>query len=429
MTPVESPVASGIRLLPWLLVFVLFVLPLTLSEQPSNLSSDEAGFYLPAVERIRGHWPALDLRDDSLSATAPGYPYLLATLSQVTGSARLTLRLLNLAVSTGVLVAAWLILRRSVASPALFLLPLALSNFFVKSSGYVVTDNAALLGIALTLAFTLSASPDRGSFGAAACAAFAVAVRQNSIWLLAPLAWKVFQRGINARRRIELLAPLLPVLVLACLLISWQGLVPPAWQTTEVLVGITFMPALYVLTMLAALGAPFYLAMTSSAHWREDFSSRWPWIAALIALAVAMTTNSLPDSTSGRWGGYWWNLASLFPSIGSSSLLFGVLAPIGAWFTGAAFHRLWREAGAVVAVPLMFTIFAWLATTLTNQLIFQRYYEPTVLLFLLCWAGLLASARTDKDPLRRWPLIALAAAQVGITLITAHAQAYGLFKP
>ncbi len=35
--------------------------------------------------RSRAHWPALDLNRDALSAVSPGYAYVLATVSLVTG--------------------------------------------------------------------------------------------------------------------------------------------------------------------------------------------------------------------------------------------------------------------------------------------------------------------------------------------------------
>lgn len=423
----ELSVASWQRLLSLLLGFTVFVLPLALCERPSNLSYDEAAYYLPAVERIRGHWPALDIRNDSLSATAPGYLYFLATVSQVTGSARLTLRLINLAVSVGVLVTCWWFLSRTVATPFLFLLPLALSNFFIKSAGYIVTDNAALLGIALTLAAALFGRSKGHAYGAAGCATLAVVIRQNSIWLLVPLAGKLLRQARDSNRAAPLLALLMPVLPFVILIVAWQGLVPPVWQSTQVQSGITFMPVLYALTVLAAMGAPFYLAMTSASHWRTDVSCRWAWAAAILTLVVAATTHSLPGSATGNWGGYWWNLAAKTPAIGEVSLFFAFVAPIGAWLAGAAFHRLWREAGPTVALPFMLTVLAWLVTTLANRLVFQRYYEPTILLFLLCWAAMLASARSEKKPLRRWPMVALVAAQLACTLITAHGQAYGYF--
>jgi len=56
------------------LVFGGLCLPLVLCDRSSNYSGDEAAFYLPAIRQIRANWPALDLRRDCLSATAPGYP-------------------------------------------------------------------------------------------------------------------------------------------------------------------------------------------------------------------------------------------------------------------------------------------------------------------------------------------------------------------
>ena len=86
-------------------LFALLCLPLLVSDRVTNYTFDESNYHLPAIRQIRAHWPRLDLLADSLSATAPGYQYALATASFVTTSHRLPLRLVNFAVSLGVLTA------------------------------------------------------------------------------------------------------------------------------------------------------------------------------------------------------------------------------------------------------------------------------------------------------------------------------------
>lgn len=189
------------------------------------------------------------------------------------------------------------------------------------------------------------------------------------------------------------------------------------------------MPALYVLAILAAIGPPFYFAMTSASDWRDDFLNRRALIVGLLALGLAAVTDSRPNEASGNWGGYWWNAAANLPAIGHTSLLFALLASLGAWLAFAAGHRLWREAGPAASLPLLLAALAWLGTTLTNRLIFHRYYEPMLLVFLLCWVALLTTARDNKAPRRRWPLVVLARLQLIITVVTAHGQAHGLFRP
>ncbi|HWA87034.1 MAG TPA: hypothetical protein VG710_12470, partial [Opitutus sp.] len=124
----------------WALVFALLCWPLIFLSHPSNYEGDEKEYYLPAIEAMRAHWPQMDLRADSLSATAPGYAYVLATASRVVGDSVLAMRMLNWVVSLAVLFLLWLVLQDTRCRPlTLALAPLALSNFFIKSASWVVT--------------------------------------------------------------------------------------------------------------------------------------------------------------------------------------------------------------------------------------------------------------------------------------------------
>ena len=54
-------------------IFALLSLPLLFTFKKSVYSVDEYKWHVPAIKQIYDHWPALDVRNDSLSAIAPGY--------------------------------------------------------------------------------------------------------------------------------------------------------------------------------------------------------------------------------------------------------------------------------------------------------------------------------------------------------------------
>lgn len=410
---------------PWALLFALLGAPLVLSTGQSNLSSDEASYYLPAIRQIREHWPRLDLVGDSLSATGPGYSYFLATVSLLTGTSTPALRAVNWCVSLGVLAVLWSMLRRRGGiSLTLALAPLAFSNFFVKSTGWVVTDNAALLLTSLALGAVLFDSDRHTISRAAVAAAAAVTIRQVAIWLVAPLALRVWTDG-RGHRLGRSLWLLLPITALACLVLAWHGAVPPAWRQAQIADGgLSLAPAAYLLGVLATMGAPFYFAASTVEDWRDAARQPWLRIAAAAGVALALVAPTTPNMGAGRWGGYWWSIAAHLPSVGHVSLLFLVLVPSGAVVAAALLRLLWRRRGSRTASLWAGAAVAWMATTLVNRLVFHRYFEPPLLVFLIAWIALLAGGQADFRLARRWPLVVLALLQLLTTVITTYAQAF-----
>ncbi|MCR6657368.1 MAG: glycosyltransferase family 39 protein [Opitutus sp.] len=415
--------------LPWVFGFALLGAPLICATNSSNLSSDETSYYLPAVEQLRAKWPVLDLVADSRSATAPGYPYFLASLAQLIGSEVWKLRIVTWLVSLGVLAVLWRILRATTASHALWALaPLALSNFFVKSSGFVVTDNVALLLVSLALATLLFQSTARAHWIGAIATALAVMVRQTTIWLTAPALWKLWRNRHVDRPGARWAVWLLPLVPLAILFVAWRGLVPPIWRAEQYAEnGITVTPLLYLAVVLLTMGVPFYAALVSRDELHEDLRSKPVLGLTLAGLALVLLGNSEPNYDAGHWGGYWWSIAARLPVFGSVSPLFAVCVPLGLGLFGALLRRLVEHVGRPAAEVWGIAFAAWAATTCANRLVFHRYFEPTTLVFLIIWVALILRTR-PTTPLRRFPLFALSVVQAFLTLLTTHAQAYGLVR-
>ena len=410
------------------LVFGALCLPLILSRRQSNYSADEAAYYLPAVRQIRAHWPALDLRRDCLSAAAPGYPYLLATLSLATGANLLPLRLATFAMSLALL---WLLWRcfptgqRTLAIAAL--LVLACSNFYVKSASWIVTDNAALLGMTGTLVCVLLVGKPTASGWAGALAAVTTFTRQNYVWLAAPVAARV-QRDSSTRRGpvvwLQGGIPLAPVMVFGILIAVWGDVVPPRWHEVYNPNGVNLVaPLAYALAVLGCLGGFFYAAVAEK-DWRADFGSRWAWVGAGLGLAIAVAGPTFPSVPAGRWGGYLWLLAEQLPTPGGRSIVFLILTPLGGAMVGALIRRLRAEAGAATAGTWIWTSAFWGLSQLPNRQVFHRYYEPAIVILLILWVLLILRSRTPSNTPRWLPLGALAVGQLVLTLVVVHYQVF-----
>ena len=412
------------------LVFSLLCLPLVLSTSTGGYADDEDLYHLPAVRQIREHWPALDLNRDALSAISPGYPYVLATVSLVTGIHRLTLRLVTFALSLALLALLWRLYPPASASLAVAaLLPLACSNFFIKSSCWIVTDNPGLLCAAGALAAAFLLTGRRGGWIGGLAAGAATFMRQVHVWTLFPLTIHALQQ-INSptapKPRALLLVPLLiPLAVLGVLVAHWHGLVPPAWQSAVALQGsVSATPLCYLLAVFFLLGVFYQLALPAEDR-RADWRSASTLGAGAIGLVLVLISPTDYNVPTGRWGGYLWSAAAHLPAFGSRSILFLVLTPLGAALLGVMTRRLARQAGSGLAWLWLGSLLAWAATTLSNRLVFHRYFEPTILIFLIFWILLMVRGVSSPPVFRLTRLHALALAQVLITLATAHYQTYG----
>ncbi len=409
------------------LLVLLFALclPLLLTTRIGPYTWDQEQYHLPAVRQIAAGWPRLDLLRDSLSATAPGYHYLLATVAQATGTSGQTLRGLNFLVAAGfigLLCAAfprghrWL----AVAVAA----PLAFSNFYVKSACWLVTDNAALFatGVALLLLVRQQSGGAPLWLGALAAAA-STSVRQMNVWLAGPLAVRAYLDTRSASLGTRLMggaSVLLPAGVLAYLVWRWGGLVPPIWSEVHRGDGrLTTASLTYILAVLGSF-APFYLLSFPDRD-GPPLVDQKAVLAFAGGVCWALTAPTTFDPEGNRWGGYWWHATQFFPAPGGRSLLLTAMAGGGAWLLLTLVRRLHVAAGGRLTACWSSAFGCWMLSSCANLRLFQRYFEPPVLLFLILWALLWVRAR-PHGPVRLAPLAALAVLQIALTIATAHVK-------
>ena len=407
------------------LLALLFWLPTLMIIQTSvglENNHDEHLWHLPAIRQIASHWPSIDVVNDSLSASPPGYHWVLAGLSRLTGASLESLRLWNALISFALITSIYAWLTRSMSSldAALLTAPLATSNFIVKSSAWILTDNAGLLCATGTL-LALFVSPGKNHSAAASLlATFSILIRQINAWILAPLfiAPLIFKRHLPTQSWMfaglkSFALIVIPLLVLSWLFVEWQGLVPPQWRSQNV--GLSTCPQAYLLA-LAAIILPFYLPQGSlmPAHlYRERW---WLTIGASSGLLVALLTPTSPSYETGRWGGYLWSLAERMPVIADRSLFFLLLAPVGGALIILLFRDLICAKKPHQALLWLASITAWSASLLVSRQVFHRYFEPTLLIFAIIGLGLFLSQPLSKQ--QRIRLFTLTLIQIALTLAT-----------
>jgi hypothetical protein len=298
------------------------------------------------------------------------------------------------------------------------ILPLAGGCFFVRSACNVMTDNAALLGATVALALVLVPRFEAAIGGSGLAAAASVAIRQISVWVEAPLLVRLWFIG---RRAPWWTAVLAPAVVLA-LIVTWGGLVPPAWRTHTI--GLGYSAAPYQFAVLAVLGGFFLHA--AGIDWRGALRDHLAWSGAAIGLVSALYCATSTVYDAGRWGGYFWSAAERLPVIADRSVVFLLLAPIGGAMLARLGHRLWVQAGPALTLAWLAAFGAFFASGILNRQVHQRYYEPVMLVLLMFWLALV-SDRPGAAPVNIRPLLLLTAGQVGITLLTAYGRTFGYF--
>jgi hypothetical protein len=403
--------------------------------------SDARVYQLPTILQLSDR---LDLSDYP-SAQTPLYHLVTAGWGEVVGFELWKLRLLNVAISYGMALALLRLLRRAtpLGGPAAFALTLAfvLSPYVFGASFTLLTDNLAILFglIALERIHAYARGGSLAAF-AVACLAIGAAVltRQSFLWLVAVAAFFLIAPALGARRAGGV-APAaarpggaahlavggaalgLALVPLAALVVEWNGLVPPSADpascglcTDRPGVGRDALTLRTVGFTVALLGMYASLVL-GPAHWRRLRRLRSPvgrgalraarvpvvrsalaavgvrprapvaLLAGAAAVGVALVLLEPLEYMPARPGvqgdaGYLWRLSDEVPTVLGSSLLFWLLVPLGA----VAGALLARRAGWT-SLPSVY-LGAFLLGTLPVNLVYQKYFDPFMLLAVALFA-------------------------------------------
>jgi Dolichyl-phosphate-mannose-protein mannosyltransferase len=378
--------------------------------------SDARVYQLPTIVQLSER---LDLSDYP-SAQTPLYHLVTAGWGELVGFELWKLRLLNVAISYGMALALLRLLRRATPLDELpaFALTLAfvLSPYVFGASFTLLTDNLAILFGLLALE-RIHAYARGGSLGAfaMACVAIGAAVltRQSFLWLVPLAAFFLVWPTLRVERVAAGGAALgLALLPLAALVVEWNGLVPPSADpascglcTDRPGVGRDALTLRTVGFSVALLGMYATLILEPSL-WRRLRGLRTPvaraagvalgaagvrprapvrLLAVSAAVGVGLVLVSPLEYMPARPGvqgdaGYLWRLSDEVPTVLDSSLLFWLLVPLGA----VAGALLARRAGWT-SLPSVY-LAAFLFGTLPVNLVYQKYFDPFMLLAVALFA-------------------------------------------
>lgn len=385
------------------LIFFSIVIPGIIWDKNHTFQArDQNGYHLRQVE-IFVQQPLSWNRYRSTTATTPGHHLVLAWVSKHFADSHVNakvfpIRIANALSSLGLLLAVWWLTylggTRNVLESTYLSLPLLFSYQFLGSAIWVMTDNAALLWVCLTLWLLVLHTPlnrDLTLSLAGIFAALAVAWRQTYIWLVVPILLRVVRVKRNRQNwQLYLTTLFPPIFVLGYFFYLWHGLTPPEFQS-ERPPGFNLAVPAFTISLFGTFGL-FYLGYLSN-YLKKIRTREVVWSIAIslivgLAIAILFPTSYAPDV--GRRGGWLWEIARVLPNIYDRSVLFLVLCPLG-----CVLISLWGKATWQNKNKNDFLIFAstitWIVVNTISTVAFQRYYEGLILIML----AFLASRQPD----------------------------------
>jgi hypothetical protein len=362
-----------------LVYLVIVIQPILTPEIDVFDHRDEAKFHYPTIVEFRAQFPDF-VFSNYMSATTPLYHVGLATISYISGTSVLNLRVVNaLFCLLGLLwFSRYLIAGGGAKSGLILSLLFMASPYFIGPAVRLSTDNAALI---LAMSAMIHMARFRSGFTnrlvTIVLITGAILTRQIYVWLLGVYFFNLLWRRKDDPRR-QLLPDLLLILIPAGLLIYfillWQGLTPPRFsshtQKSIDLEGLIF--SVSVLGLYGAVFGVWLMKMVRGFEYRP---------LAVIVLISVMTLIFSPVS---NWydnferGGWIWLVVSKLPMVGGTSIVFWALFPLGLIVLGLLMRYLFekREWAMAVMLPL------WFASSVVNTKIYQKYYEPWLLFVL-----------------------------------------------
>lgn len=388
------PLESRKIILANLLVTVIFfstVIPGIIFDKNNSFQSiDQNKYHLPQVEAFVKKPPSWGIYPSS-TATTPGHHLVLSWVSKYLANGQVDrkifpIRIANALFSLGLLLTVWWLTylggTGSVTKSTYLVLPLLFSYQFLGGAIWVMTDNAALLWVCLTLlVLTLSVPLKRENFTltlAGVFASLAIAWRQTHAWLLIPIFFSVVKVARDGQRWYLYPVTLLPLLLVLGYFVSlWHGLTPPEFASYHVR-GFNFAAPTFIISLFGIFGL-FYIGYLSRALQKLN-KSEILWlivISVIVGFGIAIVFPASYNRSSGSWGGWLWEISRQLPTIYGRSVLFLVLCPLGTVLISLWCKAIYKYKNDIL---ILVSMLAWIAASTATVQTFQRYYELLILI-------------------------------------------------
>jgi hypothetical protein len=186
-----------------------------------------------------------------------------------------------------------------------------------------------------------------------------------------------------------MLATLPAIAILAWLVWLWHGMVPPSFQPGNQNILFEGLPSggfapgapAFLLTLIGGFGVPLIAWLWPERGWKQQAS-----VGALVGFVLSVIPHSsylFPE----RYSGYW-PIVQRLPTIADRSPLFISLAVLGGAMAAVA---LWRHPPRQRLI-LGATLAGMAMVQMATPYLWQRYYEP----FVLMWLMLVAAVPTEQ---------------------------------
>jgi hypothetical protein len=364
---------------------------------PTFHDGDELTFHYPVILKFAREFPRLDLSD--YNSATPLFHILFMLAGKVMGFELYKLRLLNAVISWLAVVLLFRLLqsagRMSSDRALTFALVFGLSPYFFGVSFLLLTDNLTWL---LCFAAMLSLREfERGGrlrdfVVSCLCTGACLLTRQIFLWLAVMVGLALLRSPLRAGAKIAggltLAACLAPLLGLFAI---WRGLVPPSFRFHETTGWLTTRP---VVSFMMALIGLYALLMRPELYLERLHAARvgarqgLGLVAVLVAALLLLVLQ--PIRSGPGEDGYVWRLSLHVPTLLSTGILFWVLAPLG-WV--AIYDATRSGTGGFFLMSYLAT---FMLVSLSNHILFQKYYDPFALLAVFLLIGDRAASGLDR---------------------------------
>lgn len=381
------------------LIFMAIVIPGIIYDRSNSFQAIDQNYYhLPQVEIFVKEPIDFGKLYPSKTATTPGYHLALSWVAKTFNHGHadanaFLVRLVNALFGLGLLLSVWWLIylggNSSIVNSTYLILPFLFSYQFIGSSIWVMTDNASLLWVTLTLLLLIlpiSLNRDHWTLPLAGFfASLAVFYRQTYIWLIVPTLLRLLKSSTKQFNGWLYLLALLPAcLVLGYFLALWHGLLPPEFVSEHIdkshRINLTVLP--FVTSLFAIFGlfySGYLVREVKKINPRE--LKKIIIISLIVGLSIAILFPSNYDKAAGRYGGWLWILVKSLPTVLDRSVLFLVLSPLGTvlislWYKVTTLNKNSND------LLLFFSMIAWTIVGTSSMRTYQRYYEPLILITL-----------------------------------------------